>query len=88
MAEIPHVERPVCEYASKRGFHVRKCVWVGRHGCPDRFFFGRGRHFFVEFKDAGKEPEPHQLRDIERMRAQGITVHVIDNVRDGCALFD
>lgn len=88
MGEIAHVEKPVCDYAAKRGFIVRKCSWIGRRGAPDRLFMGHGRFFFVEFKDTGEVPEPHQEREINRMLDNGIPVHVIDSFVDGCDLID
>lgn len=88
MAEIPHIEKPVTDYAKQRGFFVRKCSWIGRRKAPDRLFFGKGRHFFIEFKDTGEEPDDGQAKEIKRMRDNGITVHVIDNVEAGKKLFD
>lgn len=33
---------------------------------------------FVELKDTGKKPEPHQEREHERLRAMGFAVDVVD----------
>lgn len=80
------VEYTVCEEAKKYGFQVRKVCWFGGRNAPDRLFMKPGRGFFVEFKRPGEQPRPGQVREIERMRAAGFEVHVIDNVADGVAL--
>lgn len=74
--------------AKAAGFEHRKVVYVGRNGCPDDFFFGfDGQLIIIEFKAPGKEPEPHQAREIEMLRKRGFDVRVIDNVADGVAVF-
>lgn len=89
LREVSGVEKPVIAYAQSRGFLYRKVGWIGRVGAPDRLFSRADTGpFFVEFKRPGKKPLPHQEREIDRMRAAGITVHVIDNVEAGRALFD
>ncbi|TPI86693.1 hypothetical protein FJ423_01015 [Mesorhizobium sp. B2-8-9] len=85
---MPHVQTPVTNYARSRGWRARRMQYIGRHACPDSWFFMDGRVIVVEFKDLGEEPEIHQKREIRRLRESGLAVHVIDNVEDGCALFD
>lgn len=82
-----NVELPVCEYAESRGWLVRKLKWIGRRAAMDRLFARNGRVVLVEFKRPGEEPEPLQVREINRFRKAGIEVHVIDNVQEGYALF-
>ncbi len=71
-----------------RGFggEVRKVQWIGRRGAPDRFVmfpltgsYGRPCGYWVELKAPGVKPEPHQLREHERMRRLGQHVVVIDS---------
>jgi hypothetical protein len=62
--------------------------YLGRIGCPDSWFLKGGRWIIVEFKDLGEEPNVMQRREHKRLRAAGAEVYVIDNVEDGCALFD
>lgn len=82
-----YIEKKACEHAEKRGFLVRKAKWIGRRGAPDRFFSRADTGpFFIEFKAPGETLDPHQVREIERMRGAGITVHVIDNLDDACEL--
>lgn len=88
MAEIPHVQNPVMRYARSKGWKTRRMAYIGRHGCPDSWFFKNGEVVVIEFKDHGKTPALHQEREIDRLRKAGLKVYVIDNVDDGCALFE
>lgn len=81
-----YIERKVCDYAKKLGWLVRKLSWVGRHGAPDRLFIKAGRVVFIEFKRTGRKPTEHQRLELERLRAQGMEAHVVDNIDDGIAL--
>lgn len=77
------------EQLKKRGCLVRKISYEGRRGCPDHLVLVPPRDdwwrnwtcaktLFIEYKrDANTEPEPHQLREHERMRACGADVRVI-----------
>lgn len=83
-----YIERKVVAAAEAAGFMQRKVVYMNRAGSPDRWFFGPGaRLIIIEFKKEGEKPEPHQEREIARLRNLGFEVHVIDNVADGKALF-
>lgn len=64
------------------GAVVRKLRWADRNGAPDRFVLLRGRVWLVELKKYGERPEPHQLREHERLRTQGADVRVIDSVEE------
>lgn len=72
---------------------VRKVVWQGRHGAPDRLVMLPARESehsrpifypaltaFVELKATGVAPEAHQLREHTRLRAMGQKVVVIDSL--------
>lgn len=80
------------EQLKKRGCLVRKISYEGRRGCPDHLVLVPDRLvpvgnawdqanscvLFIEYKrDENTEPEPHQLREHERMRACGADVRVI-----------
>lgn len=80
------VEEKIVEFAEKQGWLVRKMVYAGRRGCPDRWFFRNGKIVIIEFKKPGKEPDGLQAREIKKLREHGIRVHVIDNIADGCEL--
>lgn len=84
-----YVQKYGQEQLKKRGCLVRKISYEGRRGCPDHlvlvptpFMLYRGqplaRVIFIEYKrDENTEPDPHQLREHERMRAVGADVRVI-----------
>lgn len=86
-------ERDIEDYLVKRvnamGGEVRKVKWIGRRGAPDRLVmlpflqwdrWHNGGTIWVELKAPGVEPEPHQAREHERMRAMGQRVLVIDSL--------
>lgn len=91
MAKTPEGE--IVAYAKKllkeKGCLCRKISYEMRRGCPDMLVIApvtytlyRGNPLtyvlFIEFKkDENTEPEPHQLREHERMRAVGADVRVI-----------
>ena len=92
MAKTP--EGVIQEYGRKRltekGCLVRKISYEARRGCPDQLVLVpesetvseyRFPHvMFIEYKKAKNiEPEPHQLREHERMRAVGADVRTIGN---------
>lgn len=80
------IEDPVVKAAKTNGFKVRKVQWIGGRKAPDRLFLKPGRGFFVEFKAPGQSPQPGQAREIERMRAAGFEVHVVDDLEEGLRL--
>lgn len=86
--EIRGVQNPVTAHARQLGWYVRRMKYLDRRGCPDSWFFRDGLVVIVEFKKDGKEPNIQQVRRHYELAAAGFKVHVIDNVEDGCALFD
>lgn len=92
-------ERDIEAYLVKRvkelGGEVRKAQWVGRHGAPDRLvMLPIGRYdagpvsIWVELKAPGVKPEPHQIREHNRMRRLGQLVEVIDSIEGVDALLE
>lgn len=82
------IENEAVLYGEKRGFLVRKCIYAGRRGSPDRWFFGRGYVFCVEFKKPGERPDMVQDREHKRLRECGTPVYVIDSIEKAWALID
>jgi hypothetical protein len=83
------VEATVCAYAEDRGWLVRKIVYPGRRGAPDRHFYKDGRLIIVEFKrPVGGVVSGNQKREHIRLMAAGFPVHLINDISKGCALFD
>lgn len=87
VASTPPVrEAQVEAYLLKRvkelGGEVRKVAWIGRRGAPDRFVMMpqvNRPNFWVELKAPGRKPEPHQDREIERMRHFDEIIYVLDS---------
>ena len=83
------IEERVGTYAKEQGFLVYKFTSPQRSAVPDRIYITpRGTIFFVEFKRTGQVPTPAQEREHERLRAQHVTVFVIDDVDTGKAMVD
>ena len=61
------------------GGEQRKVEWSGRRGAPDRLILFPHVHAFAELKAPGQKPEPHQARELERLRAAGFSVYVVDS---------
>lgn len=81
------IERHLVRRAKERGGEVRKVQWIGRRGAPDRLVMlpveptdRYDRTIWVELKAPGVKPEPHQLREHDRMRRMGQRVEVIDSL--------
>ncbi len=82
------IERHLVKRVKELGGEVRKVQWIGRRGAPDRLVMLPKEAYvdddhcaiWVELKAPGKKPEPHQLREHNRMRAMGQRVEVIDSI--------
>ncbi len=84
------IEKAVCSYATERKILNYKFTSMGRRSIPDRLFILPGARgcFFVEFKRLGQKPTPAQEVEIAKIRAQGVSVFVIDSVADGKQVID
>ena len=88
------IEKYLVNRVVQLGGEVRKVQWIGRRGAPDRLVMlpnrytgADGKHRFrcaatiwVELKAPGEKPEPHQVREHERMRNMDQWVVVIDSI--------
>jgi hypothetical protein len=75
------IEQHLVRRVKKLGGEVRKAQWLGRAGAPDRRVMLPGRPpVWVELKAPGVKPEPHQIREHNRMRRLGELVEVIDSI--------
>ncbi|GFO80742.1 MAG: hypothetical protein A49_03690 [Methyloceanibacter sp.] len=81
------IEKNVCDYARQAGWLVHPKAGPNNRGWPDRTFTKPGILLFVEFKAPGKKPTRLQSHTHEKLKAKGYTVHVVDSVEDGRALF-
>lgn len=74
------VEDDVVAWAENHGWLVRKMQYVGRRGCPDRFFWKDGKLVIVEFKRPGRnKADPLQVREHKRYADAGWKVHLIND---------
>lgn len=92
MADREIRERDIENYLARRvreaGGEIRKAQWIGRVGAPDRRVMLPGRMpIWIELKAPGVKPEPHQIREHNRMRRLGELVEVIDSFEAADALF-
>ena len=82
------IEKYLVKQVKALGGEVRKVRWIGRCGAPDRVamlppgeerftYGGNYRTIWIELKAPGIKPEPHQLREHERMRKMGQRVEVV-----------
>lgn len=84
------IEKYLVKRVKELGGEVRKVKWIGRRGAPDRLVMlpaeyngdweKDGTTIWVELKATGEKPEPHQLREHNRMRRMGQRVVVIDSI--------
>lgn len=80
------VEQKVVTDAEADGWLVRKCVYLGRRGSPDRWFMKGARLVLMEFKRPKKDAEVQQRREHARLAAAGFPVHVVTTYEQGMAL--
>lgn len=85
------IEKYLVHRVKSLGGEVRKVQWIGRRGAPDRIAMlpptnnpedddpYQGSAIWIELKAPGIKPEPHQLREHERMRKMGQRVEVVDS---------
>lgn len=80
-------EGKIQKYAKERfealGGLVRKLSYENRVGAPDLLVILPGSIvWFVEVKkDENTKPDPHQLREHERMRKRGANVFVVGSIK-------
>jgi hypothetical protein len=78
------IEAKCVQHAKSLGILIYKFTSPSRRSVPDRLFvLPGGRVFWVEFKRGGHKPTAAQEVEIEKIRKQGGTVYVVDNVKSG-----
>lgn len=74
------IEDDVVAFAENRGWLVRKMVYPGRRGCPDRFFMKGGKLVIMELKRQHKKrADPIQVREHQRYAEAGWKVHIVND---------
>ena len=80
MTKESDIEKYLVKRVKDVGGQIRKTQWVGHVGAPDRRVMLPNRMpIWIELKAPGKKPEPHQIREHNRMRRLGELVEVIDS---------
>lgn len=84
------VEEHLRTKAKAAGALVRKMVWPGHNGAPDRLIIWssqRGDRIgypsqidFVELKRPGGKLDEHQIREHNRLRGMGCAVFTLDSI--------
>lgn len=81
-AETDTVKRAV-----QFGWKVRKLMFVGVRGAPDRLFGKEGRSVLIEFKRDGEVPNKQQLiRHQELREVFGFVVEWTDSFEEACRI--
>ena len=93
------VETYFVEQVELYGGITRKAQWIGRRGCPDRFWafpptptptwkaLSEGKVLptrcgFAEIKSPDGRLDPHQEREIKRLRTAAVVVVVLSSFED------
>jgi len=80
MTKESDIEKYLVKRVKDVGGQIRKAQWVGHVGAPDRRVMLPNRMpIWIELKAPGKKPEPHQVREHNRMRKLGELVEIIDS---------
>jgi hypothetical protein len=82
------IEKKVTQYAKRAGWLSYKWVSPSQKWVPDHLYFKDGEVKMIEFKALGKFPTRGQAIAHKMLRKAGHTVHVIDTVEKGVALFE
>lgn len=84
-----YIEDEVCQHAKSLGWRHRKMQFIGRRGCPDRWFTrAPGQLVIIEFKDPDGALSYHQKKEVGWLRDNGFDVHVVDTIEQGRAIFE
>ena len=76
------LEADARKFAIARGWFEIKIMRASKNGFPDRFYARRGEIILVEYKAPGKSVEAGSQQElrINELRAQGVAVHVINDL--------
>lgn len=80
-------ETKTVKQAVKHGWKVRKLMFIGVRGAPDRLFGKDGRSILIEFKRPGETPSLQQLRRHKELTEDfGFTVDWTDDYGEACRI--
>lgn len=80
-------ETKTVKQAIKHGYKVRKLMFIGVRGAPDRLFGRNRKSVLIEFKRPGEVPSAQQLKRHQELREDfGFRVEWTDNYEEACAI--
>jgi len=82
VADESDIETAGTAFAVKRGWFVVKIMACSIDSMPDRLHHRKGVTLYIEYKKPGEQARPKQEKRHRELRAQGIPVHVVDNLED------
>lgn len=82
VADESDIEKAGTDYAVRRGWFVVKIMACSIDSMPDRLHHRKGITLYIEYKKPGEPAKAKQLKRHRELRAQGIPVHVVDNLED------
>lgn len=83
------IESHAVKKGESLGAEVRKVVYQGRKGSPDRWFFFPGAQLLIiELKRPGEKPEPLQKHEMNELRKKGFYVAWTDSIEGVDRIFD
>lgn len=83
------IEARIIRVAKLRGWRQRKMMFVGRRGCPDRWFMRKpGQMVILEIKDPGGVKAVAQKREVKWLNDNGFNAHFVDSVAEAIQIFD
>ena len=74
------IERQHVKEAKANGWLVRKAVFVGSKGAPDRMYIKNGRVVFLEWKAPKRGPTELQWSQIKELREAGVVAEYVDSI--------
>ncbi len=83
------IESRIVKAGKLRGWRQRKMQFVGRSGCPDRWFQrDHGQLVILEIKDPDGVRSYAQKKEIKWLNANGFHAHFVDSVQQAIEIFD
>lgn len=83
------IEAKIIRAGKQRGWRQRKMMFVGRRGCPDRWFMRKpGQLVILEIKDPDGVKAVAQKREVKWLTDNGFNAHFVDSVEAAIQIFD
>lgn len=75
------IEKYLVDRVKAMGGEIRKVMFIGHRGAPDRLvLLPDNRRFWAELKAPGEKAKPHQVREHNKLRRMGEIIEVIDSI--------